>query len=60
MAKNRISLYIERRRLRLRIDFDDSFINNRIGLYRSFCSIQSTIVRTTLREKKSIFFYCIN
>jgi len=52
MAKNRISLYIERRRLRLRIDFDDSFINNRIGVDRSFRSIQSTIDRMTLRERK--------
>jgi hypothetical protein len=48
MAKKRISLYIERRLLRLRMDFDDSLMNNRIGLERSFCSIEVTISRITL------------
>lgn len=53
MAKKRISLYIERRLLRLRMDFDDSLMNNRIGLERSFCSIEVTISRITLRSKKN-------
>jgi hypothetical protein len=52
MAKKRISRYIERRRIRRRIDFDDSLINKRIGLHRSFCSIQATISRMTLEENK--------
>lgn len=52
MAKKRISRYIERRRVRRRIDFDDSLINKRIGLHRSFCSIQATISRMTLEENK--------
>lgn len=52
MARKSISRYIDRRRERRRIDFDDSLINNRIGLKRSFCSIQEIISRMTLNSRR--------
>ncbi len=36
----------------LRIDFDDSFINNRFEFCKSFRSIPSTINRVTLRTNQ--------